>query len=143
MSAVSRGSSLGSLKGSRGLSAKKGYSRRRGSWQRRTQDTSLRDFSGNERRDDPGLHLEVGGVRTGRGRHQPAVGGGEEGLRRERPEVAEQVPVLLRIELRGDVVEEQERRPPERRPEVLDLGDLEREHHRALLALAPVEPRGA
>ena len=51
-------------------------------------------------------------------------------------EVAQEVAVLLRVELGGDVVEQQQRRPPQLVPEVLDLGDLEGEHQGPLLPLA-------
>src|SRR5205814_4777554 len=50
--------------------------------------------------------------------------------------------VPLRVELAGDVVEQQEGRPALRAAEVLDLADLERQHHRPRLPLARVQPRG-
>ncbi len=75
--------------------------------------------------------------------HQPRVGGGQHDLTFERREVLHQVRVALGIELARHVVQQEERRPALRPAQVLDLADLERQHHGARLALARVEARGA
>src|SRR6266542_3361512 len=109
----------------------------------RVRRRNPRNHSRNEGRDHPFFDPEEAAPGPRCRLEQPAVGGGEEPLCRQGAEVGEEEAVLRRIELGRDVVEQEEGRTAERRPEVLDLRDLEGEHERALLALAPVEPRAA
>src|SRR5512138_96030 len=136
-SAVSRGFPRSFSERFRRVGEPWGCSRRMRPKQPLRRGTTYGNNSRKKRRNGPVFHLHEGRVRPRRRLEEPPIRRGEDRLRVERAQVREEIAVLLGVELGRDVVEQEERRPAERRPEVLDLGDLERKHHRALLPLAP------
>src|SRR5205085_4025349 len=69
------------------------------------------------------------------------IGGRQHDLPGELREVRHEVGVALRIQLTGDVVEEQQWSAALHTAEVLDLADLERQHDGPRLSLAGEQPR--
>src|SRR6266478_6227340 len=78
---------------------------------------------------------------TRRGCDQVRVGGREDHLSLQLAEVPHEIGVALRIQLAGDVIEQEQRRAAVHAAQVLDLADLERQHGGASLTLAGEEAR--
>src|SRR2546428_6696544 len=72
---------------------------------------------------------------TRRGCDQVRVGGREDHLSLQLAEVPHEIGVALRIQLAGDVIEQEQRRAAVHAAQVLDLADLERQHGGASLTL--------
>src|SRR5512133_2373646 len=107
-----------------------GCSRRRGAKQPLRPQRTHRNHSGKKARNGPIFDPEEGRVGARRGVEQAPVGGRQDRLRLEPAQVPEEIAVLRRIELGGDVVEEEERRAAEGRAEGLDRGGRAGEHPR-------------